>query len=162
MLHKKIYALLLLTCITLPSLAQDDATDTAANKSVAAAPAPAADTDSVTDSRKPIVVVQSKANKKPVTFTVKLAANGTTGFQWFLTGYDQNLIKPLRTDYKVNSKKLMGSSGVSVWEFQVQPLAFTVPHLTHIQFEYRRAWEGNFNNRVSFTVITESNAGTQP
>lgn len=141
---------------TPPATANAPAPDQALPKSAGAAsdqaaPKPA---NAATDLSKPVIVEQ-KTDHKFTTFTIRLAANATTGFQWFLTGYDPDIMKPLRSSYVTNPGKLMGSPGISEWEFQLKPVAFSVPQVTHIQFEYRRPWEANFSSRQSITVITQ-------
>lgn len=158
--YKICSTLVLLTSVTLSVTAMDKNTSTASDDTtpltttVTPAVAPVKDPNALTDTSKPLII-QQKINQQIVTFTIRLAANNTTGFQWFITGYDQNLVHPVHQQYIANPKKLLGSPGISVWEFQVKPLAFAVPHVMHIQFEYRRPWEAAFANRTSFTVITE-------
>lgn len=158
----KMYGLaMLILLMALPGIAMDKtaASITATPKTDTASTnvtleKPNTNANALTDTSKPIIV-QQKNNQKNVTFTIRLAANNTTGFQWFLTGYDANLVTPSRSGYETNTNKLIGSPGVSVWEFQLKPIAFLVPHITHIQFEYRRPWLATFGNRQSFTIITE-------
>lgn len=151
---KQLLLLALLAGFSLPSMAMDSDSADKANGEIASAPADAAKDaskeDAVTIGSKPIVVEQASPR-----FTVRLNANATTGFQWFLMNYDHDSIRPIRSYYQAGDSKLMGAPGMSVWEFQVVPQAFRVPQVTHLEFEYRRPWEVRFGNRQAVIVIIQ-------
>lgn len=145
---KHLLLLATLTVFSLASMAEDS------DKTEATAPADtakgASQEDAPTTDSKPIVVEQASPR-----FTVRLNANATTGFQWFLMNYDHDLIRPTRAYYQAGDKKLIGAPGMSVWEFQVLSQAFRVPQVTHLEFEYRRPWEARFGNRQAVVVIIQ-------
>lgn len=105
-----------------------------------------------TDPAKTIVV-----SKKSPTITIKLKANPTTGFSWFLAHYDDKLLIPISAKYYPPSdNKLIGAPGFTVWKFRVRNNAFNVPQMTNIALQYMRPWTLEGAMRVFITVITEN------
>jgi predicted secreted protein len=106
----------------------------------------------ITDLNKPIVINQNHA-----TFTVQLAANPSTGFNWFLqAGYPIELIQPIHHAYKSPTQKLNGASGVEEWTFKVSDLALKVPTQIHIKFNYQRQWEKQAGKILILDFITST------
>ena len=69
--------------------------------------------------------------KKQHTFNITLPSNPTTGYSWFLTDYNHQLLKPVNHQYVASSNKaLMGAGGFEVWTFDVKKEAFNVPQKT--------------------------------
>ncbi|HSW94467.1 MAG TPA: protease inhibitor I42 family protein [Gammaproteobacteria bacterium] len=91
------------------------------------------------------------------TFSIKLAANPTTGYAWYLQRYDVALIQPVKRVYEAPLKKnQMGAPGYEIWTFRVKPAGFAVPMQTRLQFVYARAWEVNEKAQpVVFQVTTQ-------
>jgi inhibitor of cysteine peptidase len=89
-------------------------------------------------------------------FVIKLKSNRTTGFSWFLVGYNPNLIEPLKHVYQPPTSQLVGAPGYDVWTFNAKPAAFTVPRQTTIAFVYARPWEKVTNQKPNlvFQVST--------
>lgn len=98
------------------------------------------------------VMVQSK---QP-TFTIKLKSNPSTGYSWFLRGYDAKLITPVKHQYEAaKDRKLIGAPGFEKWVFSVKPAGFIVPQQTIIRFTYARPWDVNEQStQVVFRVST--------
>jgi len=95
------------------------------------------------------------------TFIIKLKANPTTGYSWFLRGYDSNLLTPVKHVFEApkNTKKLVGAPGYELWTFHVKPAGFTVPRQTMIRFVYARPWESNnTSTTVVFTLMTSQSS----
>ena len=108
--------------------------------------------DDFNDPAKPIMV-----GKTAPTFTIKLRSNPTTGFSWFLVGYDSNLIQPISHKYYAPDTKLVGAGGYEKWVFKVKPEAFNVPQVTNIQFAYTRPWNlENYKPTIFKVVIHDS------
>lgn len=98
-----------------------------------------------------------QVTKASPTFILKLRSNPTTGYSWFLADYNQNLIKPIACKYVAPSTKMMGVPGYDVWEFRVNPKAFTVPQVTEVTLQYFRHWAVFDNGRkLSFTIVINS------
>lgn len=74
-------------------------------------------------------------------FVLKLKSNPTTGYSWFLSDYNANLIEVIKHSYEPPEKKLVGASGSELWTFRVKPVGFVVPHQTLIRLVYSRPWE---------------------
>lgn len=155
-LLKKLCGLVLLLFALMPCWALNTSTDaedstTTDTKDASVTAQTSDETNTSTDTKKPIIVRSSS----PI-FTIRLAANATTGYQWYLVDYDPRFIKLLEQQYvNTQNKHLLGAPGISVWRFQAQQIAFIAPHATHITFEYRRAWEPRAVKKQSFTVITQ-------
>lgn len=90
------------------------------------------------------------------TFTLKLKANPTTGYAWYLRDYDDDLIAPVKREFQKPDSKLAGAPGFDVWTFKVKPLAFQVPRQTAIRMVYARPFSGENVTPVMFTVSTTS------
>lgn len=101
---------------------------------------------------KPVVMVTSNAPD----FVIKLIANPTTGYSWFLRDYNGNLLTPSKHEVKApENKKLVGAPGYEMWTFHVKPSAFIVPQQTMIRFVYARPWETADNStQLVFKVTT--------
>lgn len=100
---------------------------------------------------KPAVIVSANQPE----FVLKLKANPTTGFTWFLSDYNDKLIVPLKHVYQPPISQLVGASGYDLWTFRVLPAGFTVPQQTVIRLVYQRAWEALGQSQVqTFKVVT--------
>jgi len=140
-LNKLIIGCMLLTLLT-PCWAADMPNDVKPT-------AQAQGASTLTSSTKPIVVSAASP-----TFAIRLTANAGTGYQWFLVDYNSRLVKLLSQQYVSGQTKLVGASGISVWEFQAQQIAFIAPQVTTITLEYRRAWEPKAVKQQTFTIVT--------
>lgn len=90
-------------------------------------------------------------------FTLKLKSNPTTGYTWFLRGYDSNLISPVKHSFQAGNQKLMGAPGFEYWTFRVKPAGFTVPQQTMIRMIYARPWASSDSSTVLvFHITTQS------
>ena len=109
---------------------------------------------SFTDSTKAIQVVRSS----PV-ITLKLKSNPSTGFSWFLVGYDHGLLVPISRVFVPPTKEMPGAPGYEIWRFGVSPHAFVVPQMTYITLRYLRPWVVPANARkLKFTVAIQEMA----
>jgi inhibitor of cysteine peptidase len=90
-------------------------------------------------------------------FIIRLKANPTTGYIWFLREYDSALIIPLKHEYQAPNKKLPGAPSYDDWTFSVKPTGFIVPQVTQIRFIYIRPWEaqGTAGKQVVFRIATQ-------
>ena len=106
----------------------------ALNKDVGKTSGPA----KIQDLDKPIMVSGKKS-----TVSIRLPANSTTGYQWYLTDYDAHLIKPKKYEYKVNSHKkgMVGVGGMAVFKMQVTKHFEVVPQMQKVTFTYARPWD---------------------
>ena len=95
-------------------------------------------------------------SKEQPQFIIRLKANPTTGYNWFLGEYDAKLITPLKHKYEAPNTKLMGAPGYDVWTFAVKPAGFAVPQTTKLHFSYVRPWEAQGQGKqIVFRVATQ-------
>src|SRR3989338_9840306 len=92
--------------------------------------------------------------KKQHTFNIILPSNPTTGYSWFLTDYNHQLLKPVNHQYVAPNNKLMGAGGFEIWTFNIQQ-EVPVPQKTTVTFTYQRPWETNDAKTETFTVLTQ-------
>ncbi len=130
---KKLFvsALALSTVVSLPILAADDKADKNPMQ--------------LTDLNKPL---QVQADQDEV--TLRLPANRTTGFSWYLVGVDREVLSPEKMSYEAPNAKngLVGAPGVSVWTFKVNDDNMTVPTVSTIKMAYMRPWESTKSTAV--------------
>ena len=86
-------------------------------------------------------------------FTIKMRANPTTGYRWFLQSYDKSLLKAVSYQYVASKNpKLIGAPGTAVFTFAPTQEAFAVPQSTTITFEYARSWMPKSGTARSYTI----------
>ncbi len=86
-------------------------------------------------------------------FIIKLKANPTTGYAWFLREYDDRLLTPVKYEFTAAQNKLVGAPGIAVWTFKAKKPAFVVPQQTVLRFVYARPWEGDDQSKqIAFRV----------
>lgn len=90
------------------------------------------------DATKPILI----DSKNPI-FTVKLKANPSTGYAWYLKHVDSQFIPlaNIEQHYQQVDNKALGASGYDYWTFRLNPTALQVPAITSVTLVYRRGWE---------------------
>lgn len=100
------------------------------------------------DPKKSIVISENQQQ-----FQLVLPANPTTGYQWFLTGIDHNLLDPVAERYQASKTSLMGAGGYDIWTFQLKPQAVSVPWITAVKLHYARAWEAQTSEETIYTIV---------
>lgn len=116
-----------------------------------AAPA-SEESDNIYTEKKPNIVVTSDRPE----FTLKLRANPTTGYSWFLREYNSKLITPIKHSYQPPDTKLIGAGGFDVWTFRVSRTAFLVPQQTALRMVYVRPWQNDSSGaQIVFRVSTQ-------
>lgn len=108
----------------------------------------------------PAASVRLKTNQQMVDIT--LAANATTGFQWFVQNYDHDLLSLQNYRYVANTKKpgVVGSGGVAVFTFAVDPRFYDAPQTTYVTFVYQQPWnpgKGASTAQVAVSAVASSN-----
>ncbi|MCF6766095.1 protease inhibitor I42 family protein [Thiotrichales bacterium 19S3-7] len=99
---------------------------------------------------KPIVVDDNQW-----TVTIRLPANATTGYQWYLKSYNNTLIRPKSYRYVLNNAKdtkRVGQGGSAEFKLTVSKRFKTVPQITQLTFIYARAWD--LSDQSTTEVIT--------
>ncbi|MCH9770621.1 MAG: protease inhibitor I42 family protein [Gammaproteobacteria bacterium] len=86
-------------------------------------------------------------------FKITLASNATTGYSWYLLGYDHKLVDPESAKYLPPKSELVGAPGKMVWTFQVDEDAFDVPRITRVILVYARPWDLKHARIVKVPVV---------
>jgi inhibitor of cysteine peptidase len=81
-----------------------------------------------------------KVSGKSQTFTVKLAANPTTGYQWTIKQYDKKVLKLVAQQYMAPVSRRIGAGGEMKFVFS-RVKKSVAPQSTTIVFRYARSWE---------------------
>ena len=89
-------------------------------------------------------------------FEITMQVNRTTGYDWYLTSYDNHFIMPLKREYRIINKKLIGSPGVEVWYFSLSKLAFIVPSNYNLVFTSMRPWDLSTQTKQRYVVVSSS------
>ena len=93
-------------------------------------------------------------------FTLKLKANPTTGYSWFIRECDAHYLEPSSHHFEApDNKKMAGAPGYEFFTFKVKPAAFMVPHQTPLRLVYARPWEkSEQSTSITFWVSTSQTA----
>jgi inhibitor of cysteine peptidase len=73
-------------------------------------------------------------------FQVILFANPTTGYQWTLKDFDNNLFEMIESEYIADDSPLIGAGGKMVYTFKTHD-GKPYPKTTDMFFKYARSWE---------------------
>lgn len=93
------------------------------------------------------------------TFTVKLPANPTTGFQWSLIRYDRQLFQ-MKQQYEASNTRRIGAGGMMRFDFQLRT-GQLYPQQTVMLFQYARSWDikhGMKTKMIIHFVAAKNNA----
>lgn len=99
--------------------------------------------DNFTDPAKPVYLDSSTPN-----VVIKLKANPTTGYSWYLQSIDAPWLIPVSHRYVPPVSQLAGASGYDLWTFKVDPNYKAVPFYTDIELIYTRPWQVNTSPTV--------------
>ncbi|MGL5741073.1 MAG: protease inhibitor I42 family protein [Legionella sp.] len=84
-------------------------------------------------------------------FVITLPANPTTGFQWSVVRYDENLLTLSNSQYERPNTKLIGAGGQMHLTFRLNK-GKTYPASTEIVLKYARSWEPGSATTKNVTV----------
>ena len=114
-------------------------------------------TSMMADNNPPPQVIQLTGDQQNVDIT--LPANATTGYQWYVVGYDHSLLSLNNYRYAPPSNsKLMGAPGQAIFTFTIDPSFFNAPQLTTVQLSYQRP---NTPAQDTTTTVTISSLASQ-
>lgn len=105
---------------------------------------------SYTDFSRPLLVM---ANDPSV--SIELPDNPSTGYQWVLTSYDHDLVKPVGAERVKANAQQPGKPGLVIFKFKLQEEAFVVSQRFKINLEYLRPWETTAAKVLSIELITQ-------
>lgn len=97
------------------------------------------------------------ATSKTPIIEIKLPANPSTGFSWYLLKYDEKLLTPLTEKYYPPKKSMPGAVGYDLWRFRVLSRALVLPKITYVKFVYMRPWTMEGATKKKIAVITREN-----
>lgn len=87
------------------------------------------------------------------TFSIVLKSNPTTGYSWFLSGFDADLISPKSHRYVPPANNMAGASGYEEWQFNVNQDSLKVPRLSKIEMIYARPWDVASAHPQTFNLV---------
>ena len=85
---------------------------------------------------------------------IKLAANATTGYQWFVKHYDHNLLNLMSYHYQTSNANLVGTSGMAIFVFEVEPAFHRAPQITTVMLKYGQPWNLSVMKAHKVTVVS--------
>lgn len=83
-----------------------------------------------------------QVSSKQTSFTISLAANPTTGYQWSVIGFDKEILSVTSSVYQRPNTHLIGAGGAMLFTFSLNK-GKTYPKTMNILFQYARPWEKN-------------------
>ncbi len=102
-------------------------------------------------------VIRLSPNQETVDIT--LPANATTGYQWFVTGYNHDLLSLENYRYNPPTSKAMGAGGQAIFTFTIDPRFYDAPQIATVELSYQQPWAPLQN--ASPTTITLSSTTSQ-
>ena len=85
-------------------------------------------------------ILSMNVNDSEKNFTVKLAANPTTGYQWTVVKFDKTFLTLSKSQYKRPQTNLIGAGGEMFFTFTLNE-GKNYPEKTNMVFKYSRSWE---------------------
>lgn len=85
-------------------------------------------------------------------FTVSLASNPSTGYDWTVTRFDSKLLKLVTSKYTPDKTNMVGSGGTMAFNFELVSGA-AKPQSTTMEFRYARSWEKDGGTLQNVVVI---------
>lgn len=83
-------------------------------------------------------------------FSIPLASNPTTGYRWFILGYDEAQLRLSSHAYLPPRNHRIGAGGQEIWRFKIINPAL---QKTVIHFQYARSWNKQDNpTYIDYTV----------
>lgn len=96
------------------------------------------------------------------TFSIKLKANATTGYQWFLKKYDDDLVKVKDYQYVVDAshEKMVGVGGTAEFTFKADSDFLKAPQQTTLYFVYLQPWNKGGKGQCQKVVVRSLSGNT--
>ncbi|MDF2529656.1 MAG: hypothetical protein K0Q57_536 [Gammaproteobacteria bacterium] len=77
------------------------------------------------------------------TVRIALPANATTGYQWYVSDYNTDLLTLAAYHYLAPTSHRVGAGGTAEFIFTVKPSFHVAPQITDIDFVYGQSWDMN-------------------
>jgi inhibitor of cysteine peptidase len=90
-------------------------------------------------------------------FTISLPANATTGYQWSVVTYDQQLFTLENSQYQKPNSNLIGAGSTMMFTFSINPNT-KHPKTSKIVLKYARPWGKEGRTSKEITVNFSSSA----
>lgn len=74
---------------------------------------------------------------------IALPANATTGYQWYVSNYNTDLLTLSSYKYVAPQTRRVGAGGTAEFEFTVKPGFHVAPQITDVTFVYGQSWDMN-------------------
>ncbi|MDF2940833.1 MAG: hypothetical protein K0R66_1475 [Gammaproteobacteria bacterium] len=74
---------------------------------------------------------------------IALPANATTGYQWYVSNYNTDLLTLNSYHYRAPTTHRVGAGGTAEFVFAVKPSFHVAPQITNIDFVYGQSWDMN-------------------
>jgi inhibitor of cysteine peptidase len=93
-------------------------------------------------------------HRADASFEVTLPTNPTTGYQWQITHFDENILALTSKEYTSMKKKarLVGAGGLTRFIFRLKK-GKVYPADTMLQFKYLRIWDPKRANMTTVKVV---------
>ena len=108
------------------------------------------DTHASSSTAKPL-----RINARQPLLYLRIAANPTTGYQWFIQSFDHHLLTLVKQQYIVSKKPLIGAGGTEEIVFKAQAEALRGHFVTKIRLVYARPWDIQHGQSKVYFVVTE-------
>ncbi|MGJ3493942.1 putative secreted protein [Piscirickettsia salmonis] len=97
-------------------------------------------------------------SKPGQTFEIKVPANPTTGFSWFLKSYDHDLLDVINQRYDAPKTNMIGAPGKDIWTFKAKPMFFTAPQITVIELYNARPFDIRKGQVLKLALVSQPSA----
>ncbi len=89
-------------------------------------------------------------------FVIKLNANPTTGFSWFVKEYTHQVLTLEKQVYYPPKDMVPGRGGYTKFFFKVNSSAFHAAYVAKIELVYARPWDITKGKEVEFHIVTQN------
>ncbi|MDF2691266.1 MAG: hypothetical protein K0S29_1121, partial [Gammaproteobacteria bacterium] len=72
---------------------------------------------------------------------IALPANATTGYQWYVSNYNTELMTLSSYHYLAPTNHRVGAGGTAEFTFTVKPAFHVAPQITEVDFIYGQSWD---------------------
>ncbi len=101
---------------------------------------------------KQLVVKQLAPNQELL--HVNLKANATTGYQWYVSQYNHNLLQLIGYQYQAPDSDLIGAGGQAQFTFRAKADFLLNPQITRIVFDYTQPWNKKSGKKMIVKVFS--------
>ncbi|MDO8954044.1 MAG: protease inhibitor I42 family protein [Gammaproteobacteria bacterium] len=85
---------------------------------------------------------------------IALPANATTGYQWYVSNYNTDLLTLTAYHYLAPTNHRIGAGGTAEFIFSVKPGFHVAPQITNVSFVYGQSWDMNGETTRTVTLTS--------